>query len=278
MAIVIPPPSNLQPQSALLQLPAEIKHIIFGLCFVADRPVIDPRIDGSKTRDDNAVRTTPGAALLQTCRRTYHEIDRRPLFAQNTFRFSNLTGMRAFLHALPVEYRTRIQDIEIDLRELNSDRPHIAREWLQYVALAKNGGLNSLRADAAGLRCLRINLEAWPVSKAMERNLPWSPVHFVGGDDVGTHDLLTRMNKCVTKTGSDNAVKWQRQNGRLQLEVISKPGLHESVAAQGLRAPQNEDCARFLPPSGECSFFACENRHSYGTEPVDKELSPNAAG
>jgi len=165
MTVIIPPPSNLQPQSVLLQLPAEIKHIIFGLCFVADTPIIDPRIDGSKTRDDNAVRTTPGAALLQTCRRTYHEIDRRPLFAQNTFRFSNLTGMRAFLHALPVEYRTRIQDIEIDLRELNSDRPHLAREWLQYVALAKNGGLNSLRADAAGLRCLRINLEAWPVSE-----------------------------------------------------------------------------------------------------------------
>jgi len=165
MAVVVPLPGNLQPQSALLQLPAEIKHIIFGLCFVADTPIIDPRIDGSRTREDNAVRTTPGAALLQTCRRTYHEIDRRPLFAQNTFRFSNLTGMRAFLHALPVEYRTRIQDIEIDLRELNSDRPHLAREWLQYVALAKNGGFNSLRADATGLRCLRINLESWPVSE-----------------------------------------------------------------------------------------------------------------
>ncbi|KAH6877776.1 hypothetical protein BKA58DRAFT_82420 [Alternaria rosae] len=162
MAVVVPPPSNFQPQSALLQLPAEIKHIIYGLCFVADAPIIDPQINGSKRRNDIAVRTTPGAALLQTCRRTYHEIDRRPLFAQNTFRFSNLTRMRAFLHALPLEYRTRIQDIEIDLRELNSDRPHLAREWLQYVALAKNGGLDSLRADAAGLRCLRINLETWP--------------------------------------------------------------------------------------------------------------------
>jgi hypothetical protein len=164
MSTVIPPPSNLQPQSALLQLPAEIKHFIYGLCFVADAPIIDPRIENSKSRQDGMTCTTPGAALLQTCRRTYHEVDRRPLFSQNTFRFSNLTRMRDFLHALPIDYRTRIHDIEIDLRELNSDRPHIAREWLQYTALDKNEESGSLRADAAGLRCLRVNLEAWPIS------------------------------------------------------------------------------------------------------------------
>jgi hypothetical protein len=73
--------------------------------------------------------------------------------------------MRTFLHALPLDYRTRIQDIEIDLRELNSDRPHIAREWLQYTALANNEAMGSLRADAVGLRCLRVNLEAWPISR-----------------------------------------------------------------------------------------------------------------
>jgi hypothetical protein len=168
MAVVIPPPENLQLQSALLQLPAEIKHAIFRLCFVSNAPIIDPQIDNSKGRQNGLAGTAPGASLLQTCRRTYHEIDRRPIFEQNTFRFSNLIRMRAFLHALPLDYRTRIYDIEIDLRELNSDRPHLAREWLQYVALAKNGALGSLRADAAGLRCLRVNLESWPISMCFQ--------------------------------------------------------------------------------------------------------------
>jgi hypothetical protein len=168
MTVVVLPPDNLQPQSALLQLPAEIKHIIYGLCFVSDAPIVDPHIDNSKGRDNVAACTIPGASLLQTCRRAYHEIDRRPLFSQNTFRFSNLIGMRSFLHALPLEYATRIQDIEIDLRELNSDCPHLAREWLQYTALAKNEALGSLRADAAGLRCLRINLEKWPISECCQ--------------------------------------------------------------------------------------------------------------
>ena len=146
------------------------------------------------------------------------------------------------------------------------------------VAVIRSELWNFLRNMLSELEGLdRVVVTGSSRGKAMERKLPWSPVHFVGGDDVGTHDLLTRMNKCITKTGSDNAVKWQRQNGRLQLEVISKPGLRESVAAQGLRAPQNESSTKFLPPSGDCSFFACENRHSYGEEPMDKELSPNAA-
>jgi hypothetical protein len=168
MTVAIPPPENLQLQSALLQLPAEIKHVIFGLCFISSAPIVDPQMDNSEGRQDRLAGTAPGASLLQTCRRSYHEIDRRPIFEQNTFRFSNLIRMRAFLHALPLDYRTRIYDIEIDLRELNSDRPHLAREWLQYVALAKNGALGSLRADAPGLRCLRVNLESWPISKCFQ--------------------------------------------------------------------------------------------------------------
>lgn len=146
------------------------------------------------------------------------------------------------------------------------------------VAVIRSELWNFLRSMLSELEGLdRIVVTGSSRGKAMERRLPWSPVHFVGGDDVGTHDLLARMNKCVTKTVSDNAVKWLRQNGRLQLEVISKPGLHESVAAQGIQALQNENSAKFLPPSGECSFFACENHHSYGKESGDKELNPSAA-
>ncbi|KAG9187829.1 hypothetical protein G6011_05700 [Alternaria panax] len=309
MAIIVAHPDNLQSQSALLQLPAEIKHIIYGLCLVADAPIIDPQIDNSKIRQDGTASTAPGAALLQTCRRTYHEIDRRPLFAQNTFRFSNVTSMRTFLKALPLDYRMRIQDIEIDLRELNSDRPHIAHEWLQYTAFTNNDATNSLRADATGLRCLRINLETWPImpvfrielwqflqkmlselegldriivtgaskGKAMGRRLPWSPVHFVGGDDVGAHDLLTRMNKCVTGNSSDNLVRWLRQDGKLQLEVLSKSSQQSSVAVPWAQASGIHDRTDVWPLNGVRSFFACENRYSYGKDSVNKGLNPNVA-
>jgi hypothetical protein len=112
--------------------------------------------------------------------------------------------------------------------------------------------------------------------EAMERKLPWSPVHFVGGDDVGAHDLLTRMNKCVAKPSSNNVVRWLRHDGKLQLEVLSKTSLRESVDERWTQAPGVEDSTEVWPPNGQCSFFTCDNRRSYGTEPMDKELNPNA--
>lgn len=252
----IAPPENLQAQSPLLQLPQEIKHIIFGLCFVTDTPITDPRIvcKSKDGRREPVGHAASRVSLLQTCRRIYHEVDCRPLFAQNTFRFSSLETMRTFLQALPTDHRTCIQDVEVDLRELNSDRPQLTREWLQYLAWTKNEAKSSLRTDTGGLKCIRINLEAWPVvamyqcelwnvlrdvlkgfadfervvvtgasrGKTMAQTAPWSPVHFVGGDNVGTNDLLSRMSNCVVaKRGEDKMIKWLRKDRKLQLEVVS---------------------------------------------------------
>jgi hypothetical protein len=135
---------------------------------------------------------------------------------------------------------------------------------------------NFLRSLLSELKDLdRIVVTGASRGKAMERRLPWSPVHFVGGDDVGTHDLLSRMNNCVAKNSGQNVVKWLRKNGKLQLEVLSMPSLRESVDARWTQASEMEDRTEVWPPNGTCSFSACE-RHSYGTEPMDKELSPNA--
>jgi hypothetical protein len=136
-----------------------------------------------------------------------------------------------------------------------------------------------IRSMLSGLESLdRVVVTGASKGKAMDRKLPWSPVHFVGGDDVGAHDLLARMNKCVIGNSSDNLVKWTRQDGKLQLEVHSKSSLQSSTAARWAQASGIDGRTEIWPSNGVCSFFACENRYSHGEESEDKELNPNAAG
>lgn len=123
------PPTNLQPQSPFLRLPAEIHHIICGYAFTAKDPIVDPRTHTSSARLDSEVHPPLGTALLQTCRRLYHEIDRRPLFAQNVFRFTTAERMRSFVKQ--PDTACNILDLEIDFQRLDSDQPEIAREWLR---------------------------------------------------------------------------------------------------------------------------------------------------
>ncbi|RMZ72927.1 ethyl tert-butyl ether degradation ethd [Pyrenophora seminiperda CCB06] len=297
---MITPPENLQLQSALLRLPAEIKHMISGLCFTTEAPIDVDCLQGERGVMPSAA---PGLSLLQTCRRIYHEADRRPLFARNTFRFSNLETLTGFLLALPVEHRMWVQDIEIDMRNLDSDRDHITRGWLQYLATAKNKTDSSLRIDAPGLKCIRINLEAWPVipmfrielwgvlrsmlselrdlerivvtgasrGRGMGRQPPCSPVHFVGGDNVGTNDLLLRMSNCVIgHQNTDKMVKWTREEGTLKLEVFSRLLLRERDEKHGSESPRGHDLAGVWPLNGSCTVSAYDNYPPVDTEGADK--------
>ena len=66
---------NLQTQSNLIQLPQEIKDIIFDLCFTSDGVIVDPTPNSGSSKGD--VRRRMGVNLLQTCRKLYHETDRR---------------------------------------------------------------------------------------------------------------------------------------------------------------------------------------------------------
>ncbi|KAF1948562.1 hypothetical protein CC80DRAFT_556204 [Byssothecium circinans] len=247
-AVTIAPSKNLQLQSPLVRLPAEIKHLIFGYCFAASGPITDA-LPGS-TRSKAEVLPGLGVNVLRTCRRIYHEADRRQIFAKNTFAFTTAERVRHFFEGLGEEYSGCVQDVEIDARKVNSNHPEIAHEWLQYLAWGSGGWtgetwgktMGSLRMDAPGLKCLRLNFASWPSipmsravlwnvlrgmisqlerlervvvvgaseGKDMSRQNPWSPVHFVGGDDVGSEDLVELMWKAVSKPGDHKNVskKW----------------------------------------------------------------------
>lgn len=127
-------------------------------CLVTNNIIEDPSAidDGKATRSSSLL----GLALLQTCQRLYYESDRRPLFAQNAFRFTTANNAKAFLKI--VDHR-QINDLEIDIRRLHADHPSLAREWLQYLAWEpEEKAHSSLRVDAPALKTLRLNFASWP--------------------------------------------------------------------------------------------------------------------
>lgn len=309
----IAPPENLQLQSPLARLPAEIKHIVFGLCFQTDVPFVDPDVNAIHNPTDNRINATLGLALLQTCRRFYHECDRRPLFSQNRFRFTSIDKMRTFLHSLDSTQRSCIQDVEIDFRLLSSDRPENTREWQEYLT-AKEGSwadkLTSLRMDAIGVKCVRLNLEGWPIipmyrttlwnflrsllmsmeeyervvvvgaskGSGMVKRNPWSPVHFVGGDDVGADDLVPHLWSAVKGSDETKTIRWVRQDGKLQLEVASINYLLRNVDPHWtMPTQQRRKVTDPWPHSGSCSLYGYDNRNSEVTGPTTKGVNPSAA-
>jgi hypothetical protein len=279
-------PANLQLQSALVRLPAEIKHLIFRLCLTSDDVISDPSIH---TEGSSKVQSSK-TAMLQTCQRLYHEIDRRPLFSQNTFRFTTVENARTFLKALDGHHRESVHDIEIDVRKVDTS---LARDWLRYLAWGSgpwDSTSCSLHMDAPSLKTLSLNFESWPRSsmfrtelwillrqmmatvrglerivvvgaskgQAMARRDPWSPAHFVGATDVEFDDLVPRMWKCVE--GEEKVIRWTRNDGRLSLEVISRNHLTKHFAFRTTdvcQVPSSEAC---LPVSGSCSWSEYENR------------------
>lgn len=287
--------------------------MIFAYCFAAQGPIIDPVVGCPRPASEHA--PDLGLNLLQTCRRVYHEADRRPLFAQNTFRFTTVDRVRSFLTSLGPALSGSVQDIEIDARRVHSDHPGIAREWLHY--LAWGGGtwakiLGSLREDASGLKCLRLNYESWPTipifraelwnllrsmllqveglervvvigaSKGlgMSRREPWSPVHFVGGDDVGSDDLVQRMWRSVGKPQEDDnnkVIRWVRTKGRLELEVVTKAYLVDKIDRHWAGVHTRKTHQDVWPVNGSCSLFAYNNRNTDIAELTTKGFNPSVA-
>ncbi|KAF3045667.1 hypothetical protein E8E12_011101 [Didymella heteroderae] len=307
---IIACPANLQTQSRLVQLPQEIKDIIFNLCFTADGAAVEPIPNSSPLKSDAPRRM--GVNLLHTCRRLYHETDRRSLFTQNTFRFSTVDRTSAFLRSLSPVHSACIRDVEIDAQSLSSHHPGLAREWLQYLSWGSgqwDKSLGSLHVDAPGLKCLRLNFESWPriamkrvelwnqlrnmlakieglerivvvgASKgaAMARRAPFSPVHYVGGDDVGNDDLVPRMWSTVGASDETKIVRWTRQNGKLELEVVSIAHLLENVDRFWYGPSVRRSHTDPWPENGSCTLFGYENRDSDVTEPTTKGLNPSAA-
>jgi hypothetical protein len=303
----IAPPTHFQLQSPLVGLPAEIKHQIFRLYFTADHVITDPTINSHLQST-----TVPslGVALLQTCRRLYHEVDRRPLFSQNTFRFTTVDKAKVFLKALDHHYRESVHDVEIDIRKFDSDRSGVAREWLQYLAGKNDTVRGSLRADAPRLRTLRLNFESWPripvfrtelwhllrqmissvqglerimlvgasKGQGMARRDPWSPAHFIGRDDVECNDLIPRMWQCVEAAADAKIIRWNRDDGKLYLEVVSQAHLLKHVdgcwSGRSMQGSQHEH----WPKNGYCLWSDYETHGSNLVDPVTKEISPSVGG
>jgi hypothetical protein len=302
-------PAEAQLQSPLLRLPAEIKHMIYALCFTADETIVNPtaKCDRSGSRQLPAL----GVALLQTCRRLYREADRRPLYSQNTFRFTTAAKARAFFQALQCNLRSSIHDIEIDVREIHSDHPSLAREWLQYLTWDSDQSgqsLSSLRADAPALKTLRFNFESWPriplfraelwsflrnlvsdihglervvitgasKGQGMARRDPWSPAHFVGSADLGG-DLIALMWNCVGADVDAKIIRWVRSGGRLQLEVVSQVHLLKFIDACWSRPSAREAILGSWPENGSCTWHNYED-HKMFAQSTMKDISPSAAG
>lgn len=298
-------PDNLQLQSSLAQLPAEIKHIICALCLETNQPILDPSARLSVKEENGKADAKLGVGLLRTCRRLYHEVDRRLLFAQNVFRFTTVDRMHTFLDSLDASHRNYIQDLEIDLRKLHADQPDIARNWLKAVG--------SLQRILPGLRTLRLNFESWPKipmfrtelwnllrkmlseistsdssldrimvigagkGSGMARRAPWSPVHFVGGDDVGTDDLVPRLRSVVQGPDELKMIKWVREHGKLRLEVITLKYLLQWVEPTWPGPTLRRNPTDLWPESGSCTVFNYDNRDSAVTEPREKGINPSGA-
>jgi hypothetical protein len=310
MSAPVAPPQNLQPQSPLIQLPAEIKHLIFASCFASGTTFVDPAVPS--TSSNAPTYTHGGLALLLTCRRLYCEIDRRPLFSNNKFSFSSVDRLHSFLHSLDIVPKTCITDLEIDVRNVHPTHPARARDWVHYLSWANDTwaeSLGSLRVDAPGLSCLRFNFESWPTialsrvelwnllrnmlakveglehvivtgaskGSGMAKRAPFSPLHYVGGDDVGFDDLVPRMWSTVDAADNSKIVRWTRNDGKLQLEVVSKAHLLQHVDAAWTGPSIRKTHTDPWPENGSCTWFGYENRDSDVTEPTTKGLNPSAA-
>lgn len=220
--------------------------------------------------------------------------------------------MSTFLRSLSPVHSVYVRDVEIDARSMNSTHPGLAREWLQYLSWGKGEwetSLHSLHVDAPGLKCLRLNFESWPkiamkrldlwnqlrnmlsrvegleriivvgASKgvAMAKRAPFSPVHYVGGDDVGIDDLVPCMWSAVKAADESKIVRWTRQEGKLELEVVSISHLLKSVDPYWCGPSVRRSHTDPWPENGTCTWFGYENRDSDVTEPTVKGFNPSAA-
>ncbi|KAF2704040.1 hypothetical protein K504DRAFT_169827 [Pleomassaria siparia CBS 279.74] len=310
MSTMVAPPQNLQLQSPLMRLPAEIKHIIHGYCFEIDQTIVDPVVGSGARAEEPPLLSIP---LLQTCRLVYHQADRRAMYSRNIFRFTTVDRARCFFASIGNTYSTCVQDIEIDARRLHGDHPGTSREWLNYLAWGHGTWakiLGSLHVDARGLKCLRINFESWPLipipraelwdllramllkleglerivvigaSKglSMEKRDPWSPVHFVGGDDVGADDLVERMWRAVGESEHSKVIRWTRADGKLNLEVVTKAYLSKNLDDSWVGPSMRKRHTDKWPANGTCTWFAYQHRNSDLIEPTTKDINPSAAG
>lgn len=226
--------------------------------------------------------------------------------------------MRKFFGALEPKRRPLVRDIEIDVRNLSShDYPSAAHEWVQFLAERMGawvGVVGSLRNDGRKLKCLRLNFTAWPIIPMRRADLweligrflwsskkaglelervvvigasrgagmaegdPWSPAHFVGGDDVGTSYIIPQMWKAVAAEDPQKVIRWERKDGRLYLEVVSTKYLKSHVDENWTGPFSRKTRTDPWPENGSCTWFAYQSRNTNIPEPAIRSINPNVSG
>ncbi|KAF2146293.1 uncharacterized protein K452DRAFT_108686 [Aplosporella prunicola CBS 121167] len=286
-------PDTFTHQSPFLSLPGEIRNRIYSFALRASAsaaPITDA-VARSAALPPSPHHHVPdlGVGLLRTCRLIHAEAPIAHLYATNTFRFTSVSHCRGFLRGLPDWLRARVADLELDVRDAAPRSPDgVNREWAQYLAWSTGvwaEKLGSLRVDAPGLRVLRLNFEQWPridVSRrhlwdilrrllcnveglervvlrgsfakgtAMERREPWDPVYYVGTDDVPTDDIVEQMWGMVAG-GDDKIIRWEREAGRVALEIVSLEHLRKTNHAS-IELVHRTKTTDVWPASGACTL------------------------
>lgn len=218
--------------------------------------------------------------------------------------------MHRFLVLLPHEHGRIIEDLEVDIRDINETHPGVSRDWTQYLSWSEGiwaKKLGSLKDDAPAMKVLRLNFEAWPKVSMSRRHLwdilrrllsninglekvvvvgstkgmpmakrePWSPVHFVGSDDVWSDDLVELMSATVGQPDEDKLIRWTRSNGAISLEVVSKVRLRKRNRLWvGKSTAEKSDGS--WPENGSCSLIAYQQRYDQSSSNSETNtFSPN---
>ncbi|KAF1983860.1 hypothetical protein K402DRAFT_396333 [Aulographum hederae CBS 113979] len=297
-------------------MPPEIRNEIYHHAFSGDAAVVDPAWEGPKSLNSKGPHISSpalGTGLLRTCQRLYSEADVRTLYSNNIFRFTSVPRIHNFARGAPESFRDRFGDVEIDVRELSKEHPSVARDWIQYLSWATDAWaekLGSMKADFPAIHTLRLNLASWPrinmdkddlwvllknllknvegldriivtgASKGawMEKQEPWSPMHFVGGDNVTKGDLVEWMAGTVYGEPGNKAVQWTRKNGQVQLEVFALDGVPRRACAKLAQNWQNMQIKQ-LPPNGHCTLHAYSQRKKAPlTKSKATRVSPSVSG
>ncbi|KAH9866427.1 hypothetical protein IAQ61_008432 [Plenodomus lingam] len=135
--------------------------------------------------------------------------------------------------------------------------------------------LRNVLARIGNLGVDRVTVVGASKGSGMARRAPWSPLHFVGADNVGADDLVTRMKASVAGPDDLKIIRWVRHNGKLQLEVVSLKYLLRCVDAEWTGTTPQQGPAELWPESGSCTLLQYENRFSV-TESMEK-ISPSVA-
>lgn len=106
---------------------------------------------------------------------------------------------------------------------------------------------------------------------AMARRDAWSPVHFVGSDDVGSDEI---MWPTVGSPGNeDKLIRWARHSGNISLEVVLKAHIQKANRLW-VETSTKKKVSDPWPKNGHCSWQEYQQRHEHLALPEPRNVNP----